>query len=54
MYVFHHNLKTVETTCFRNLHLFHKIGGQVLIYDAIACSEESQYMGDEMLFILSK
>ena len=46
------NLKAIETSCLRNLDFLAKALNQVFIHNAIASSEESKNMLDEIPFII--
>src|SRR4051812_21206630 len=52
MYVFNHNLKTVEAACLGYLNLITKSLGEVFIDNAIGGGKEGKYLRDEVAFIV--
>ncbi len=44
-------LKAVEASGFRRCDLRRKVAAEVLVDDAIRCSEEGEEMGDEVAFV---
>src|SRR3546814_3555646 len=52
MDIFHGDLKSIKTASFGQLHLAHKIDGQVFIDDAITGGKKGQYMTDKMTFAI--
>ncbi len=54
MDVLNGNLEAVEASGFRRCDLRRKIAAEVLVDDAIRCSEEGKHMGDEVAFIVSE
>ena len=52
--VFHHDLEPVETTRLGDLNLVGEMFNKILVDDTIGSSEEGQYMGDEMTFVVAK
>src|SRR5688572_10575916 len=54
MDIFQHDLESIKTTCFLQLHLTHKVYRQVFIDDAITGCKKSKYMGSKMAFAIIK
>ena len=48
------NLKAVEAAGFRRCDFRCKVAAEVLVDDAVRCSEESKHVGDEVAFIVSE
>ena len=49
--VFHHDLEAVEATSFSSLDLVGETLNEVLVNNAVGCSEESENVGDEVLLV---
>ncbi len=47
-------LEAVEASGFRRCDLCRKIAAEILVDDAIRCSEEGKHVGDEVAFIVSE
>ncbi len=48
MDVFHHDLETIETARFGQLHFTHEVHCEVFVHNAIACGKKCQHMRDKM------
>lgn len=52
MDVFHGDLKSIKTSCLRDLNFCAEVLGKVFIDDSIRCSKKCQHIFNEMFFII--
>ena len=49
--VLHHNLESIERTCFRPAHFVREVNAQVFVDNTVACGKESENVLEEMLLV---